>query len=73
MLKLAGETLNYVLETLIHNGPVLLLGILAAAAITVYVDPERLQRALMKRSGVSIGAGVAFGAFTPFAPAAPWR
>lgn len=66
MLKLAGETLNYVLETLIHNGPVLLLGILAAAAITVYVDPERLQRALMKRSGVSIGAGVAFGAFTPF-------
>lgn len=66
MVNLMGETLQYVLETLVHNAPVLLLGILVAAAITVYVDPDKMRQALMKQSGVSIGASVAFGAFTPF-------
>lgn len=66
MVNLMGETLQYVLETLVHNAPVLLLGILVAAAITVYVDPDKMRQALMKQSGMSIGASVAFGAFTPF-------
>jgi uncharacterized membrane protein YraQ (UPF0718 family) len=66
MLNLLSETLQYVVETLIHNAPVLLIGILAAAAIKVYIDPDRLRNALMKKASVSITGSVAFGAFTPF-------
>lgn len=66
MYELISDTLDYVIRTLLHNAPVLILGILVAAAITVYVDPEKMRKALMKKSGVSIGSSVAFGAFTPF-------
>ena len=66
MLNLLRETIIYVVGTLIHNAPILAFGILVAAAITVYVDPEKLRQALMKRAGVSITGSVAFGAFTPF-------
>lgn len=66
MLNLLKETIIYVVNTLLHNAPVLAFGILVAAAITVYVDPEKLRKALMKRANVSIGGSVAFGAFTPF-------
>jgi uncharacterized protein len=66
MINLLKETIIYVVGTLIHNAPVLAFGILVAAAITVYVDPEKLRQALMKRAGVSITGSVAFGAFTPF-------
>jgi uncharacterized membrane protein YraQ (UPF0718 family) len=66
MLDLLLETLRYVAETLIHNAPVLMIGILAAAAIKVYVDPDRLRNALMKKASISITGSVAFGAFTPF-------
>jgi len=66
MLNLLKETLIYVLNTLIHNGLVLALGIIVAAAITVYVDPEKMRKAITKKSAVSIGGSVAFGTFTPF-------
>ena len=66
MFDLFYETLNYVINTLVHNAPSLILGILAASAIKVYVDPEALKNALMRSSAVSIPASVAFGAFTPF-------
>lgn len=66
MFDLIRETVQYVIGTLIHNAPILLFGILVASAITVYVDPEQMRRVLMKKSGVSIGASVVFGAFTPF-------
>lgn len=66
MFNLIKETVDYVIATLIHNAPILIFGILVAAAITVYVDPEKMRKALMKKSGVSIGASVVFGAFTPF-------
>jgi uncharacterized membrane protein YraQ (UPF0718 family) len=66
MLTLLKETLLYVVATLIHNAPVLALGILAAAAIKVYIDPEKFRQVLVRRTGVSIPATVAFGAFTPF-------
>lgn len=66
MLNLLKDTLFYVLNTLIHNAPVLAFGILVAAAITVYVDPEKMRKAIMKKSVASIGGSVAFGAFTPF-------
>ena len=66
MLNLLKETLVYVLTTLVHNGPILALGILIAAIIKVYVDPEKFKEMLTKKSGVSIPVTVAFGAFTPF-------
>lgn len=66
MFDLFYETLNYVIYTLVHNAPSLILGILVASAIKVYVDPEALKSAIMKSSAVSIPASVAFGAFTPF-------
>ena len=60
------NTVLYVLNTLVHNSPALILGIVVAAAIQVYVDPEKMKGWLMRRSSVSIPATVAFGAFTPF-------
>lgn len=66
MTELIKDTLMYVAGTLAHNAPVLIFGILAAAAVSVYVDPEKMRKALMKRSGVSIGSSVLLGTFTPF-------
>lgn len=66
MLNLINETISYVVGTLIHNAPVLALGIFIAAAISVYLDPEKLKEALMKKANISIPGSVAFGAFTPF-------
>lgn len=60
------NTVLYVLNTLVHNSPALILGILVAAAIQVYIDPEKMKGWLMRRSSVSVPATVAFGAFTPF-------
>lgn len=66
MFNLLKETLLYVAGTLIHNAPVLAFGILIAAIIKVYVDPEKFRQMLTKNAGASIPATVAFGAFTPF-------
>lgn len=60
------ETVLYVFETLVHNLPALAIGVLLAAAIKVYLDPEKMKNWLMRRSSVSIPATVAFGALTPF-------
>lgn len=60
------ELLTYVINTLIHNVPFLLLGILVAIIIKVYVDPEQFKTAIMKKANISIPGSVAFGAFTPF-------
>jgi uncharacterized membrane protein YraQ (UPF0718 family) len=62
----AKDTVLYVLGTLAHNAPALILGILVASAIRVYIDPDRMRNWLMKRSSVSVPATVVFGAFTPF-------
>lgn len=66
MLNLLKETVLYVFNTLVHNAPSLILGILIAAIIKVYVDPEKFRQALLKTANVSIPGSVAFGAFTPF-------
>ncbi len=60
------DTVLYVLNTLLHNLPALAAGILAASAMQVYVNTEKMKNWLMRRSSVSIPATVAFGAFTPF-------
>lgn len=66
VLGILKDTVLYVLATLLHNAPALVLGVLVAAAIQVYVDPDKMRNWLMRRSSVSIPATVAFGAFTPF-------
>jgi len=50
MFNLLKETLVYVLATLIHNGPILAFGILIAAIMEVYVDPEKFKEMLTKGS-----------------------
>jgi uncharacterized membrane protein YraQ (UPF0718 family) len=65
-MEFVKELLTYVVGSLIHNSPYLGLGIMIAAIIKVYVDPEQLKTALLKKSKVSIPGSVAFGAFTPF-------
>ncbi len=64
--NLLKDTVLYVLGTLVHNLPALAIGVFVAAALGVYLDPEKLKGWLMRRSSVSIPATVAFGAFTPF-------
>ncbi len=66
ILSLLKDTGLYLLQTLSHNGLVLLLGILIAGALRVYIDTERMKQWLMGRAALSIPATVAFGAFTPF-------
>lgn len=66
MLEILRETIIYVISTLVHNAPTLALGILTASAIKLYVDPEALKNAIMKKAGISIPVSVAFGALTPF-------
>ena len=65
-MNLLRETLFYVLTTIIHNGFILAFGILVAAILKVYLDPEKFKTMLAKRAGVSIPVTVAFGTFTPF-------
>jgi len=55
-----------VFNTLTHNAPYLVLGIVLAAVLKVYVDPAKMREWLMAKSRVSIPGSVAFGAFTPF-------
>lgn len=66
VLEYLKDTVLYVLESLIHNLPALLLGIFIAAAMKVYVDAVSMRSWLMRRSSVSVPATVVFGAFTPF-------
>lgn len=66
ILNLMRDTALYLLQTLQHNGVILVLGILIAGALRVYVDAERMKRWLLNRPALSIPATVAFGAFTPF-------
>jgi len=66
ILQLVKDTFVYVAGTLIHNAPILILGVLVAAAISVYVDAEKFRELIMRKSFVSIPATVAFGTFTPF-------
>ena len=60
------DTVLYVLGTLWHNLPALVIGVLVAGAMQVYVDPDRMRNWLMRRSAVSVPDTVLFGAFTPF-------
>ena len=51
MINLLNETISYVAGTLLHNAPVLVFGILTAAAVKVYADQEKLRKVLIKKTG----------------------
>lgn len=65
MINLIEDTILYVLNTLVHDAVPLIFGISVASILNVYVNPEKLKSALMKRKKVSIFGSVLFGTFTP--------
>jgi len=65
MEKLFTEMMIYVIGSLIHNWLPLSLAILTAAIMIVYVKPEKLKQALLRKTKFSVPASVAVGAFTP--------
>ena len=65
-MDLVKDTIKYLLETLAHNAPILLFGIIVAAAIAVYGNPDKIRARLSNRASTSIFVTVAVGAFTPF-------
>lgn len=64
--SLIKDSLIYLANTLAHNAPILLFGIIVAAAIAVYGDPDKIKERLSNRATTSVFITVAFGAFTPF-------
>lgn len=64
--SLFADTIRYVATSVSHNALVLLLGIAVAAAVRVYVDPDRMRAAFSGKAAASVPASVVFGAFTPF-------
>ena len=52
--------------TFVNNWPFLLIGILASAAISVYVGTDRLSGWLRRRTIVAVVGAVALATFTPF-------
>jgi len=65
MQKLLTEMMMEVIGSLTHNWIPLSLAILIVAIMTVYIEPEKLKQALLRKTNVSILASVAVGAFTP--------
>ncbi len=65
MQKLLTEMMMEVIGSLIHNWIPLSLAILIVAIMIVYIEPEKLKQALLRKTNVSILVSVAVGAFTP--------
>ncbi len=65
MQQFVADLLAQIVGSILHNWIPLSLAIVIAAIMKVYVDPEKLKNALLRRSGVSLLASVAVGAFTP--------
>jgi len=63
--EVLAKAIAAMLTSLVHNWLPLSLAILTAAVMTVHVNGEKLQAALLKRPKVSILSGIAVGAFTP--------
>jgi uncharacterized protein len=65
MLKIVQEILLSVYGYLRADWLILLIGILIAVAVNVYVDSNKLKKALQKNAKISIPGAVLFGALTP--------
>jgi uncharacterized protein len=65
MLNVLKEILLSVYGYLRADWSILLIGILIAVAVNVYVDSNKLKKALQKNAKISIPGAVLFGALTP--------
>lgn len=65
LTELFTKMLMEVIGSLIHNWLPLSLAIVIAAIMKVYIDSEKLKKALLQKPYVSIWASVTVGAFTP--------
>jgi hypothetical protein len=61
-----GRVVTDVGTTVIHVWPFLVLSVLLAAALTTYVDTERLAVGLRRRTAVAVLGAVALATLTPF-------
>jgi uncharacterized membrane protein YraQ (UPF0718 family) len=61
-----GRVVTDVGTTVVHIWPFLVLSILLAAALTTYVDTERLAAGLRRRTAVAVLGAVALATLTPF-------
>ncbi len=64
-LDLALTALKQVWVTFSHNWPILLLGSVVAAIMTLYMDKDRVAALLQRRQGVSVLASVGAAVTTP--------
>ena len=64
-ITLLTEMIMTVISSLMHNWLPLSLAVLVAAAMTVYIDQQKLRQALLRQTHISIWGSVAVGAFTP--------
>ena len=58
--------INQVAATLAHNWPLLLVGIVSAAALKVYVGTDRIAGLLRRQTGPAVAGSVAAAVGTPF-------
>jgi uncharacterized protein len=65
LITLLTEMIMTVSGSLIHNWLPLSLAVVVAAAMTVYIDQQKLRQVLLRQTHVSIWGSVAVGAFTP--------
>jgi len=66
LLDLLSTVVNQTLNTLVHNWPFLLVGLLSAAALKTYVGTERIATLFRRRTGLAVGGAVATAVATPF-------
>lgn len=61
--------LNFILNELLYYAKndwyIIMIGILIAAGMKVFIDPEKLKEKFLKHSRIAIPASVGLGAFTP--------
>lgn len=65
ILNFISELIIYALNSVWHNGIYLLISILIAAAISVYMDAEKLRKIFLNKPKSLILGSVGFGALTP--------
>jgi uncharacterized membrane protein YraQ (UPF0718 family) len=65
IIRLLTNMVREVAASITHNWLPLSFAIVTAAVMKAYIDPEKLKRALLRKTKVSIVASVAVGAFTP--------
>ncbi len=66
LVTFADHVATQLATSFLHNWPFLLLGILAAAALKVYVGTDRVAAVLRRRTDVAVAGSVAAAVATPF-------